>query len=135
MLTPYATQALETLRHLLPDLAALAIEQEDYFTINTIAPSGQPLWLSAAGDEMTVGFAEHHTHFGWHQGDPQEDTIAAAQYVQNLQAGQLVVVAWYEGAEFVGSVTQQAGQPVPPPTWLQHWRRRKQHQVIRRWAE
>jgi hypothetical protein len=135
MLTPYATQALQTLHRLLPDLAALAIEQEDYFTINTTAPSGQSLWLSAADEEMTVGFAEHHTHFGWHQGDPTEDAVAAAEYVQSLQAGQFVVVAWYEGEEFVGSITQQVDQPVPPPTWLQSWWRRKQHQVVRYWAE
>lgn len=135
MLTPYAAQALQTLRHLLPDLAALAVEQQDYFTIDTAAPSGQVLWLSAANDELTVGFAEHHTHFGWHQGDPQEDAAAAAAYVQGLRGGRLIVVARYEGERFVVSMTQEVGQPVPSLTWFQRWWRRKQHQVVRRWAE
>jgi hypothetical protein len=133
MLDSYSAQALATLQQLMPDLAAQAKQEEDYFVINVISPSGFELWLSSAEKELTVGFAEHHCHFGWHEGDPQEDAEAATAYVQKLCAGQLEIAAWYEGEHFVGSVTREVGH-THSLTWFQRWWRRKQHLVLRRWV-
>jgi hypothetical protein len=40
MLNYYSAQALSTLQALLPDLAKLVVEQEDYFIIETTSPAG-----------------------------------------------------------------------------------------------
>lgn len=133
MLDSYSAQALTALQQLLPDLAAQAKQEAYYFIINVVSPSGLELWFSSSGNELTVGFAEHHCHFGWHEGDPQEDAEAAAAYVQKLRAGQLEIAAWYEGEQFVSSVTREAGH-TQSLTWFQRWWRRKQHLVLRRWV-
>jgi hypothetical protein len=134
-LSPYAAQCLAALQHLLPDLAAQAVGQQDGFLISSKAPSGCELWISATEQELTVGFAEHHAHFGWYEGYPPHEDAAAADYVQKLRAGQLIVTACYEGETYISSTTQEVGQPQPPLTWFQRWRRRKQHQVIRQWTD
>jgi hypothetical protein len=38
--TSYSSAALATIQRLLPDLAALAVEQEEYFTISTYSHQG-----------------------------------------------------------------------------------------------
>jgi len=134
MLNSYSTQALITLQVLLPDLVKLVIEQEDYFIIETTSPSGWEFWISSDEEELTVGFAEYHTHFGWHEGEPHQDAADAAAFVAELQSGQLELAAWYEEQAYVGSAMRQVGEELAPPTWLQQWWRRKQRLEIRRWA-
>jgi hypothetical protein len=99
----------------------LVIEQEGSFNIETTSPSGWDFWLSSAEDELTVGFAEYHTHFGWHEGEPHQDAADAAAFITELSSGQLELAAWYEGQEYVGSSMRQIDEELAPPTWLQQW--------------
>jgi hypothetical protein len=133
MLTSYSAHALAALQKLLPDLVELATEQEDDFIIQTKALSGWELWISSADDELTVGFDEYHTHFGWHKGSSQHDATDVAAFVAELRNGQVELAAWYEGEEYAGSSMLQVGEEVKPPTGLQEWWRRKQRLEIRRW--
>lgn len=103
-LSPYSSSSLEILLDLLPDLQDNVALKEGYFEIETSTPAGWEFWISSAEDELTVGFAEYHTHFGWQEGDALEDALAVAAFVRKLRAGQLVLAVWYEGPEYVSGV-------------------------------
>jgi hypothetical protein len=90
MLTPYSSMALSVLLERLPDLAHLVTIEADHFELTQVGPAGWELTVSSAEDEVTVYFADHHRHFGWHEGDPATDAAAAAGYIQSLRAGEVV---------------------------------------------
>jgi hypothetical protein len=134
-LSPYSSSSLEILLDLLPDLQDVVALKEGYFELQTTTPAGWEFWISSAEDELTVGFAEYHTHFGWQEGDALEDALAAAAFVRKLQAGQLVLAVWYEGTDYVSSQPVKSTENAQPKTWLQRWWRRKQTLVIKQWSE
>jgi hypothetical protein len=133
MLSTYSAQALVALQQLLPDLAALAVEKEEYFVIETASPSGWPFSLFSDEEEITVGFAEYHTHFGWHEGDPGQDVMNAVEFIQQLWSGQLELAVYYQGEQYAGSVPRKSGTEVAP-TWPQQWRHRQHRLEIKRWT-
>ena len=135
MLSPYSSKALSVLLELLPDLAPLVRMEQDYFELTQVGPAGWDLMVSSAEDEVTVYFADHHRHFGWHEGDPTDDAADAAAYIRSLRAGELGVLAWYKGTKLVSSWTIDAAESPVPSTWFQRWWRRKQTCVIKKWAE
>jgi hypothetical protein len=113
MLSTYSAQALVALQQLLPDLAALAVEKEEYFVIETASPSGWPFSLFSDEEEITVGFAEYHTHFGWHEGDPGQDVMNAVEFIQQLWSGQLELAVYYQGEQYAGLATTMATPAAP----------------------
>ncbi|MFD2720614.1 hypothetical protein ACFST9_17975 [Hymenobacter monticola] len=135
MLSLYSAQSLAFLLEIIPDLRPLVTEQADWFEINTVSPSGWEFWVSSAEDEITVGFAEYHTHFGWHEGDPADDGTDAADFICSLRTGQLMLAVWYEGEEYVSSWPVESIQEALPKTWFQRWWRRKQRLQIKKWIE
>lgn len=135
MLSPYSATSLDLLLDLVPDLQDSVVEQEGYFELHTVTPAGWDFWLSSELDELTVGFAEYHTHFGWREADALEDTLAAAAFIRKLRTGQLVLAVWYEGTEYVRSQPLERTESAQPKTWFQRWWRRKQTLVIKQWAE
>jgi hypothetical protein len=135
MLTPYSSQALSVLLQLLPDLAPLVTIEHDHFEMTQAGPAGWALTVSSAEDEITVYFADHHRHFGWHEGDPTDDATAAAEYIRSLREGNLVLLVWYRGQEMVSCWPIEAKESPVPPTWFQRWLRRKQNYLIKQWAE
>jgi hypothetical protein len=135
MLSPYSVQSLSCLLEILPDLQPFVTEQKDWFEINMVSPSGWDFWVSSAENEVTIGFAEYHTHFGWHEGNPADDATDAAGFIRSLRTGQLMLAVWYQGEEYVNSRPVESIQEAQPKTWLQHWRRRKQRLQIKKWIE
>jgi hypothetical protein len=135
MLSPYSAASLACLLDLLPALQDAVVLQQGYFDLQTVTPAGWNFWLSSAGDELTVGFAEYHTHFGWQQGDALQDTRAAAHFIRQLRTGHLVLAVWYEGKEYVRSQPLERTESAHPKTWVQRWWRRKQPLLIKQWAE
>ncbi|WP_133272622.1 hypothetical protein [Hymenobacter radiodurans] len=135
MLSPYSAQSLKPLFEILPDLRPFVTEQTDWFEIKMVSPSGWDFWVSSAGNEITVGFAEYHTHFGWHEGDPTDDGTDAAEFIRSLRTGHLVLAVWYRGEEYAGSRPVESLQEAQPKTWCQRWWRRKQRLQIKGWIE
>ncbi|TFZ68302.1 hypothetical protein E4631_04740 [Hymenobacter sp. UV11] len=135
MLSSYSTQSLDFLLEILPDLQPFVTEQEYWFEIKMVSPSGWDFWVSSANTEITVGFAEYHTHFGWHEGDPTDDATDAAGFIRSLRTGQLMLSVWYRGEEYVGSRPIESIQEAQPKTWFQRWWRRKQRLQIKKWIE
>ena len=105
MLTSYASQALAVLQKLLPDLASLAVEQDDIFQISLITPAGWEFWLySDEKDQLTVKFAEYRCQFGNYQGTTAEiDATNAAEFIQEIRNGEMVLAVWYRGDEYAWS--------------------------------
>jgi hypothetical protein len=135
MLSPYSAQSLDFLLEILPDLRPFVTEQEDWFEIKMVSPSGWDFWVSSAENEVTVGFAEYHTHFGWHEGDPADDGTDAAGFIRSLRTGQLMLAVWYQGEEYVSSWPIESLQEAQPKNWFQRWWRRKQRLQIKKWIE
>jgi hypothetical protein len=94
MLSPFSAASLAILLDLVPDLRDTVVLREGYFELQTVTPAGWEFWLSSAQDEVTVGFAEYHTHFGWQGGDAQEGTRVAAEFISQLRAGYVVLAVW-----------------------------------------
>jgi hypothetical protein len=119
----------------MPELANLVKEQEEAFMIEMITPAGWDFWISSAGEEITVGFAEYHCHFGWHEGtNPEEDATQAVGFIRSFQLGNLVLAAWYERGVYASGCPMEATRELPVQTWFQRWRRRKQTLQIKKWA-
>jgi hypothetical protein len=134
MLTPYSSQALSVLLQLLPDLAPLVTIEQEHFDLTQTGPAGWELTVASAGDEVTVYFADHHRHFGWHAGNPTDNATAAAEYIHSLRAGELVLLVWYKGQEMVACWPIEATESPVPPTRFQRWLRRKQTYHLKQWA-
>ena len=135
MLSSYSSKALSVLLELLPDLAPLVMMEQDHFELTQVGPGGWGLTVSSAEDEVTVYFADHHRHFGWHEGDPADDAADAAEYIRSLRAGETVLLVWYKGSELASCWPIESTESPVPPTWFLRWRRRKQTYVIKKWAE
>ncbi|MBH8558027.1 hypothetical protein [Hymenobacter negativus] len=135
MLSSYSSQSLDFLLEILPDLRPFVTEQEDCFEIKMISPSGWEFWVSSAENEITVGFAEYHTHFGWHEGDPSDDGTDAAGFIRSLRTGQLMLAVWYQGDKYVSSWPVESIQEAQPKTWFQRWWRKNQRLQTKKWIE
>jgi hypothetical protein len=110
MLSPYSSQALAVLLALLPNLSDLVSERGEIFQIEMITPAGWEFWLSSEEEEqLTVGFAEYHCHFGnFAGGTAKGDATEAATFIQSLQRGELALAVWYRDEEYVGSAVIEA---------------------------
>lgn len=135
MLSPYSAQSLSFLLERLPDLRPFVREQGDWFEMNIVSPSGWDFWVSSAEREITVGLAEYHTHFGWHEGNPADDAADAAEFIHSLRTGQLVLALWYQGDKYVSSQPTKNIKEMLPKSWFQRWWRRKQQLRIIRWVD
>jgi hypothetical protein len=135
VLTPYSSQSLAVLLSLLPDLEPHVRIEGKHFEVKVTSPAGWELWVCSPNEEITVGFAVYHTHFGWHQGDPKDDAADGADFIRALCSGELVLAMWFTGAEYAGSRPIAATQNPLPQTWLDRWWRRKQTLVVKKWAE
>ncbi len=120
---------------MLPDLEPYVTIKKEHFEISVVSPAGWELWVSSAEEEITVGFAEYHSHFGWHQGDPTDDASDGANFISALRSGKLVLAMWYTGSEYAGSRPIEPTENPLPQTWLQRWWRRKQTLVVKKWAD
>ncbi|GAB3837234.1 hypothetical protein GCM10028821_36940 [Hymenobacter jeollabukensis] len=135
MLSSYSSQALTTFLRLLPELTNFVVEQGEVFEINMQTPSGGEFWVSSAEHEITVGFEEYHTHFGWHEGThPEQDATDAATFIQQLQSGQLRLAVWYKGDTYAGSRPIESDEELHPKNWLQHWLWRSRTVKVKSWA-
>lgn len=135
MLTAYSSKSLGVLLALLPDLESYVTIEGAYFMISVVSPAGWELWVSSEEEEITVGLAEYHAHFGWHEGDPTDDATDAADFIRALRSGELVLAMWFEGAEYAGSRPIKPFENPWPQNWLQRWWRRKQTLVVKKWAK
>jgi hypothetical protein len=133
MLSSYSTQVLATLQSLLPDLAALATEQGEYFIIQTSSPSGRELLISSADQEVTVGFAHYYMPFGWEESTPQQDATDIDDFINELRDGTQILVTWYT-SKHVGSSMRQVSEEWLLPTWLQKPPAQSYHLEINKWA-
>jgi hypothetical protein len=132
MLSPYSSQTLVILLELLPDLAGLVTERDELFEVELITPAGWEFWLSSdEEDQLTVGFADYHCHFGNYQGATAEiDATEAAAFIRALRNGEVVLAVVYRGNTYAESSIIEATET--PQTLL--WGRDLTIQV-KKWAE
>ncbi|GAA3923136.1 hypothetical protein [Hymenobacter algoricola] len=137
MLSTYSSQSLAVLLKQLPDLVSLVRIEGEEFQIEQLAPSGWNLWVSSEEeDRLTVGFAEYHCHFGGFQNDTPEAAAAAANCIQELRTGKLVVAVWYEGDKYAQSNMSESTETPKPWMWEHDQRPARALTLqIRKWAE
>jgi hypothetical protein len=109
MLSAYSSRALPLLLAALPDLQGLVTEQDEYFVLKTVSPSGWEFGVYSDEEQMTVEFAEYHCHFGGFEGDSVEaDVAATVAFIQALRKEELILAVWHRGEQYTGSY------PLPP---------------------
>ena len=112
MLTPYSSQALAVLLQYFPDWSTLVTQQEGTFQVAFTTPAGWNFWLGSDEEEqLTVGLAEFHTHFGgYSESSAEADAKEAALFVQALQRQELVLAVWYDGEQYLESAVLPANE-------------------------
>jgi hypothetical protein len=109
MLSTYSKRALPLLLEALPEFKGLVKEEEGYFVVKGASPSGLYFAISSDDEQITVCFAEYHCHFcEFDESLVAKDVNAAVSFIQDLQKGDLILAAWYQGKEYAGSY------PLPP---------------------
>ena len=104
MLSLYSSRAKAALLALLPDLGQLLTEKNGAFEIATKTPAGWDFWVSSEDEQLTVGFAEYHCHFGNFLGTTPENAAAeASKLINALRTGELVLAVQYRGGEYISS--------------------------------
>ena len=131
MLSTYSAKSLAILVDLLPDIANLATEKGEVFQVTLTTPSGWDFWLSSEEEEqLTVGFAEYHCHFGGYSGDtPEADATEAASFIKSLHNGDLMLAVWYQDGKYAHS---QLVEPYQKPQILMSGQ--EQTLQIKKWA-
>ena len=115
MLSPYSSEALTVLLDLLPDFTDLVTEQDEIFRIDFITPAGWEFWLDSDDEQLTLGLAEYHCHFGSFAGSTAEkDATEAAGLIQALRTGKEVLAVWYQGNDYAGSSIIEADEEPTP---------------------
>lgn len=71
-------------------------------------------WVWTDGEELTVGFHTHHTHFTDYDDRSHVRQIAAGlDYAADILAERIGVLSWYRGGAFAGSVSAELPHPNP----------------------
>jgi hypothetical protein len=77
-----------------------------------------PLHISTDGEEVTVGFDIYHSHFNRYADDEEAEEFAEAlAFIADLLAERIAVISWWDGDEWRGSSTVEAGTDVSAPSW------------------
>jgi hypothetical protein len=115
MLSPYSSKALAVFLSLCPDFVDLVTIEGELFKISFITPAGWEFWLDSDDEQVTVGLAEYHCHFGNFAGSTaEEDATEAASLIRELRSEKLVLAVWYRGDEYAGSAIIEADEAPTP---------------------
>jgi hypothetical protein len=110
-LDDYSRFAVPLILARFPEWTRFAHSSMETSAVEFEIPSPSPalesgLWLSTAGEELTIGFHTHHTHFTDYQNRfsprPIEDGL---NYVADILDEKLGVASWYSGDRLVCSVS------------------------------
>lgn len=125
-----------------PDLKEAVEIRDDYFFLETRVPAGWSLWISSDCEELTIGFAEHHCHFGSivDQDAPDYAQLYVAEaltYLQDLREGQMGVAVWLKDGQLSLSYSFcLTDGPIPEkPNFFRHWWMKRRQLVVRKWAK
>jgi len=78
------------------------------------------LWVSTAGEELSVGFHTHHNHFTDYQNRLNTRQIEVGlQHAADIIEERVGVVSWYRGGGFAGSRSVELPHEGPLPKLLQ----------------
>jgi hypothetical protein len=76
-----------------------------------------PLYVSTDGEEITVGFDIHHTHFDRFANDEEAEAFSEAlAFIADLLAECVAVISWWDGDVCRGSTSFATGTEAGTPS-------------------
>jgi hypothetical protein len=116
----YSARFLAAVLEAFPEFGSSVVSgaEPGCFSITVAAPSGAELRVETWSEEsITIGFAEHHVHFGgWFDSVEERDFADAVEYLCGVTGGDYEVLVWELDGAFAGSVTRARGEgPGEPP--------------------